>query len=85
MSVTANGNNDDDSDEIKPSANPFLAALVGAVFLSSDPGVTVAAQGLSGGWGGMEQAVAGAPTIVVAAAAPATTDEGLKSLLGEVS
>lgn len=76
MSLSADGGSDSDEPELRPAVNPFVAALLGAVLLSSDPAVSTAAQGLA-------QWMGGEPTTVVLTGA-AVKEPGLKDLLGEV-
>lgn len=88
MSTAVGGGKGDEDrngdNEIKSSVNPLVAALAGAVLLSSDPAMTAAAQGVAGGWAGVVDGGSGAPAMVMLSARGPVEEAGLKDLLGQV-
>lgn len=71
------------SSDVRPAVNPLVAAAVGAVFLASDPGVSLATQSVRDALLS-EQQSSGVRGGIFLAASGVKANTDLKDLLGEV-
>lgn len=90
MSSTQRNKNQEESktetggnSEVRPAVNPFVAAAVGAVFLASDPSVSLATQSIRDALLSEQQSF-GVKGGVFLAASEVKANTDLKGLLGEV-